>query len=101
MKKTNNDVEEGKIYKALTDAGIPFEVLRTEDGWLEIGFCIKEFNRGKFEDWQVEFIDTKHYAIFHKEVSQEWQNEEGNNLCFETKKEAVAYLKKEFGKEMV
>lgn len=36
----NNDIEEEKIYKALTDACIPFEVLRTEDGWLEIGFCI-------------------------------------------------------------
>lgn len=98
MKKTDNDVEEGKIYKALTDAGIPFEVLRTEDGWLEIGFCVG-FDRGTFKDWYVERVGHKHWVIFHKVWNQEWQDEKGDNLCFETKKEAVAYLKKEFGKE--
>ena len=65
---------------------------------------VKEFNRGRFEDWQVEFIDEdhngKHYAIFHKVWNQEWQNEQGDNLCFETKKEAVAYLKKAFEREV-
>jgi len=35
-------VKEETIYKTLSDAGIPYEVIRTEDGWLEIGFCIKE-----------------------------------------------------------
>ena len=64
---------------------------------------VKEFNRGRFEDWQVEFIDEdhngKHYAIFHKEISQEWQDEQGYNRVFETKKEAVAYLKEAFKQE--
>lgn len=58
-----------------------------------------KFERGRFEDWQVEFIDTKHYAIFHKVWNQEWQDEKGDNLCFETKKEAVAYLKEAFRQE--
>ena len=92
------DINENRIYDALEKAGIPYEVLRTEEGWLEIGFCVG-FNRGKFKDWYVERVGHKHWVIFHKVWNQEWQNEQGDNLVFETKKEAVAYLKEAFGQE--
>lgn len=52
----------------------------------------------KIEDWQVEFIAPKHYAIFHKEVNQEWTDGLGENLCFETAQEAKRYLAKVFMK---
>jgi hypothetical protein len=44
------ETNEDQIHDALQKAGIPYEVLRTEDGWLEIGFCIKEEIRGHEED---------------------------------------------------
>lgn len=91
-------INENQIYDALEKAGIPYEVLRTEDGWLEIGFCVG-FDRGTFKDWYVERLGHKHWVIFHKVWNQEWQDEEGNNHCFETKKEAVAYLKEAFRQE--
>jgi len=37
-----NEVKAEVIYKALDDAGIPYEVVRVEEGWIEIGFCITE-----------------------------------------------------------
>jgi len=53
-----------------------------------------QFNRVK--DWQVEFIEQGHYAIFHKIVNLEWVDKaSGENLCFETAREARQYLKKE------
>ena len=52
----------------------------------------------RFEDWQVELVIDKHYAIFHKEVNQEWTDANGDNLCFETAKEARQYLAKVFKK---
>ena len=36
------EVNEKQIHDVLQKAGIPYEVIRTEDGWIEIGFCIKE-----------------------------------------------------------
>lgn len=95
------ETNENQIYDALEKAGIPYEVIRREEGWLEIGFCVKEFNQGEFKDWYVERVGHKHWVIFHKEINQEWQDEEGNNLCFETKKEAVAHLKKVFLEEVI
>ena len=95
-----DEVRPEAIYKALNDVGIPYEVVRREDGWLEIGFCVKEFDRGAFEDWQVERVDTNdptaNYAIYHKIYNQEWEDEDGINLVFETKEEAEEYLRKEF-----
>jgi hypothetical protein len=44
-------------------------------------------------EWMVEMVDEGHYAIFHKEVNEEWVDEHGDNLCFETAEEAEAYLK--------
>lgn len=38
----NMETNEKQIHDALQKAGIPYEVLRREDGWLEIGFCVKE-----------------------------------------------------------
>ena len=57
----------------------------------------EKFDRGAFEDWQVECIDTANYAIYHKTYNQEWEDEHGNNLVFETEAEAEEYLRKEFG----
>lgn len=45
-------------------------------------------------DWKVEFVAPKHYAIFHKVWNLEWADEQGDNLHFETAKEAREYLKK-------
>jgi len=54
-----------------------------------------QFNRVK--DWQVEFIEQGHYAIFHKIVNLEWVDKtSGDNLCFETAKEARQYLNEVF-----
>ena len=51
----------------------------------------------KLKDWKVEFIDTNHYAIFHKEVNLEWIDaDSGDNLCFETAKKARKYLSNVF-----
>lgn len=57
------------------------------------------FNKGKFEDWEVVCVDSATYTIYRKDYNQEWQDEKGDNLCFETKKEAVAYLKEAFRQE--
>lgn len=58
------------------------------------------FNKGKFEDWEVVCVDSATYTIYRKDCNQEWQDEKGDNLCFETKKEAVAYLEKVFEGEV-
>ncbi len=36
------EVKAEAIYKALEDAGIPYEVVRSEQGWIEIGFCVTD-----------------------------------------------------------
>ena len=36
------EANESQIHDALQKAGISYEILRREDGWLEIGFCVKE-----------------------------------------------------------
>jgi len=96
-----DEVKAEVIYKALEDAGIPYEVVRSEQGWLEIGFCITdEFDRCEFEDWEVQYLCDDQYVIYHKDYNQEWQNEDGDNLVFDTKEEAEEYLRKEFGKNV-
>ena len=48
----------------------------------------------RVRDWKVEFIEEGHYAIFHRLVSLEWVDKaSGENLCFETAREARQYLK--------
>jgi hypothetical protein len=54
--------------------------------------------QGKYEDWQVEDVGNG-YAIYHKEVNQEWRDSRGDNLLFETEGEARLYLRKAFEKE--
>ena len=54
--------------------------------------------QGKYEDWQVEDVGNG-YAIYHKEVNQEWRDSKGDNLLFETEGEARLYLRKVFEKE--
>ena len=94
---TRQEINENKIWYALEKANIPYEILRREDGWIEIGFCVKEFDRGELEDWGVMCIDSGNYAIYHKTYNQEWQDKYGDNLVFYTKNEAKEYLRKEFG----
>ena len=49
------------------------------------------------KDWKVELVDTKHYAIFHKVWNLEWVDKtSGENLCFDTAKEARQYLNEVF-----
>lgn len=47
-------------------------------------------------EWQVERIAYRHYAIFHREVNIEWTDEHGDNLCFETAAQAHRYLNDQF-----
>lgn len=56
------------------------------------------FERGSFEDWEIECIDSAHYAIYRKGYNEEWQDANGDNLHFDTKAEAEEYLRKEFEK---
>ena len=57
------------------------------------------FNKGKFEDWEVVCVDSATYTIYRKNCNQEWQDEQGDNLVFDTETEAVDYLKETFGQE--
>ena len=59
-----------------------------------------KFERGKFEDWEVVCVDSATYAIYRKNYNQEWQDEQDDNLVFDTQAEAVAYLKEAFGQEV-
>ena len=54
--------------------------------------------QGKYEHWQVEDVGNG-YAIYHKEVNQEWRDSKGDNLLFETEGEARSYLRGVFEKE--
>ena len=58
------------------------------------------FNKGKFEDWEVVCVDSATYTIYRTDYNQEWQDEQGDNLVFETETEAVAYLEKVFEGEV-
>lgn len=54
-------------------------------------------HQNNIKDWKVELVDTKHYAIFHKTINLEWVDEaSGENLCFETAREAHQYLNEVF-----
>lgn len=55
-----------------------------------------EFERGRFEDWEVVCIDSETYAIYRKDYNEEWQNEQGDNLVFDTAEEATQYLRNTF-----
>ncbi len=46
----------------------------------------------KFTDWHVEQVAENYYVLFHNEESREWVDEYGDNLCFDTKEEALRYL---------
>lgn len=46
----------------------------------------------KSDDWEVVCVDTECYAIYRKDLNEEWQDEHGDNLVFETEQEAKAYL---------
>lgn len=46
----------------------------------------------KFEEWQIEQVAENYFVIFHKEESREWVDEYGDNLCFDTKEQALKYL---------
>ena len=54
--------------------------------------------QGKYEHWQVEDVGNG-YAIYKKDVNQEWRDSKGDNLLFETEGEARLYLRKVFEKE--
>ena len=54
-------------------------------------------HQDSIKDWKVELVDTKHYAIFHKVWNLEWVDKtSGENLCFDTAKEARQYLNEVF-----
>ena len=53
----------------------------------------------KTEEWEVVCIDSENYAIYRKDVNEEWQDEQGDNLVFETEQEANAYLQNHLTQE--
>jgi len=54
--------------------------------------------QGRYEHWQVEDVGNG-FAIYKKDVNQEWKDSKGDNLLFETEGEARLYLRKVFEKE--
>lgn len=54
--------------------------------------------QGKYEDWQVEDVGNG-YAIYQKDVNQEWEDENGENLLFQTEGEAHRYLRRVFDRD--
>lgn len=50
----------------------------------------------RFEDWEVVCIDSESYAIYRKGYNEEWQDEQGDNLVFDTVEEAEQYLRNFF-----
>ena len=53
----------------------------------------------KTKEWEVVCIDSENYAIYRKDVNEEWQDEQGDNLVFETEQEANAYLQNHLTQE--
>lgn len=56
-------------------------------------------NTAPFNEWEVVCIDSESYAIYRKNYNEEWQDEHGDNLVFDSAEEANQYLKNVFDKE--